>query len=763
MKKLSLLCLALAFSVSAAIAAPVDVTIARDYGQKFVRNTLGQKAAEITLAYTKTNESGLTSLYVFNFDHGFVMVAADDRAYPILAYSEEGTFDADNMAEGLQYYLGHYERQIQFAVEHNLTAEQEISDQWYLLGKEGVVSKARTNRAVSPLLATTWNQDFPYNYYAPTAGGGPGGHCYAGCLATAMSQVMKFWNWPVTGTGEHSYNTSTYGGTLSVNFGAATYDWANMPTSVSSLNAQAQAIALLMYHCGVAVDMDYKPSGSGAHTDDAPQAVKDYFRYASCTNLKYRDMYSKVEWEDLLMASLDRGIPMIYAGAESDGTGGHAFNCDGYNDQRKFHFNWGWSGNGNNAYYEIDALNIPAYLGGYHFNSYQRVVFDMLPDYIYEATVPAIESLEVGVADALTHTVVVSFTIPTTSVSGAALESIQSIVLERNGEVIQTFANPQPGEEVVYQDEVSEDGCYEYTVYGVNNDWGGDHFSRVALVGPNCTWKVVATTTNFQGWNGGKIQFVGANGVIFKELTMENSTPVSDKFQMPEGEFQLSWKAPSSVVSAMTISLKNSANQQVYNFSGSSSQLSGVLYTGSNDCPDCTPPTDFMGVYRYENGVFGTLLSWHCDYTPSKFKVYRSEDGVDYEEIAAIDNTLNEYFDDAATGMYYYKVTAFSTACESTPATTSEGTDYVYVMVTGVEDHGTDAVVYPNPVKDMLVVNASGLKEVVMYNSLGQPVCRCHAVSDVMEINTAGFGSGVYTVSVLSEDGVSSRRVVVLH
>ena len=761
MKKLFLILLILAFFAGIASAAPVGVNAAKAYGKKYVQNTLGKKSADLSLVYTKTTDAGMDALYVFNFDHGFVMVAADDRAHPILGYSEDQVFDVDQIPEGLRYYLGYYARQIQYAIDQNLSVEMEIADQWYLLEKEGAFTKTRMDRAVAPLLTTTWNQDYPYNYYAPACNNyWIGNHCYAGCVACAMSQVMKYWSWPVTGNGEHSYSTSTYGGTLSVNFGATTYDYSIMPNSLgNSANAAALAVALLMYHCGVAVDMDYDPSGSGAHTEDIPGAVINYFRYGACTNMKRRDDYSRTAWEDLLIASFDRGIPVVYSGAESDGGGGHAFNCDGYNNQRMFHFNWGWSGSYNNAYYQIDALNT----GNGSFNYYQRVIFDMIPDYIYETMVPAIETLELGVADAITKTVHVSFTVPEVSVSGAALTSIDHIVLKRNGTTVHSFDNPQPGETITYDDQLTDYGAYEYTLCGVNDNYEGEPMTKTVIAGPNCTWKLIGTTTNFQGWNHGKVQVVSANGTIFQELTLTGSTPSSLKFQMPEGDYSLQWYPADSEVSSMTISLKNSTNQQVYNFSGSSSQLSGTLHSGTNDCEGCTPPTDLTGEYGYENGQYGTRISWVCDYTPSKFKIYRSDDGSEYEEIAAIDNTLNEYFDAVEAGSYYYKVTAYSTSCESTPAVTNLGTDYVYVTVTAVADNDSRIGIYPNPAKDLLHIQAVDIQEITVYNVLGQPVYRFKGAAENLEINAAALESGVYTVNVITVNGQVSQRIVILH
>lgn len=757
MKKLSLLGLALVFAMGSAFAAPVDVNQAKSLGLKYVQQTLGVKSADLSLAYTQTCVSGVDALYVFNHDNGYVVVAADDHAHPILGYGLDAPFDANNIPEGLRYYLGYYARQIQYAIDENLAVEPEVAEQWYLLDKEGVITRTRSNKAVAPLLATTWNQDWPYNFYAPACQSyWTNNHCYAGCVATSMSQVMKYWNWPETGVGEHSYSTSSYGGTLSANFGETTYNWSIMPNSCSANNTASQAVALLMYHCGIAVDMDFRPDGSGSHTEDVADALINYFRYGSCARMDYRDLYSRTVWEDMLIESFDHGIPVVYSGADSDG--GHAFNCDGYNDQRLFHFNWGWSGQYNNTYYQIDALNT----GNGSFNQSQRVVFNILPDYIYDAMVPAIESLEGIVADAATHTVMINFTVPTESISGAALQSVASIELKRNGNVIHTFENVAPGAQLSFEDHVDDDGCYEYSICGTNNGILGDVYKKIVIVGPNCTWKIIGQTNNFQGWSGGKLQLVDHDGVIFKEITMTNSTPILEKFQMPEGEVTMNWVAPTATVNSITINLTNSANQSVYNFTGNSNQLNGTLFTTNNDCPSCTPPTNFEGEYYYEDGTFGTRLTWECDYNPSKYKIYRSEDGVEYAEIATVENTQKEYLDEVAVGAYYYKVTAFSNACESTPAFTPEGTDYVFINVTAVEELSAEATIYPNPARESLSIKATAIQQVVLYNVVGQQVYRFQGTTDALTINTSNLEPGIYTVSVTTATGQTSRRIVVM-
>ena len=638
-----------------------------------------------------------------------------------------------------------------------MVAEEEIVEQWELLRKEGITMKTRMEKAVNPLISTTWDQGWPYNYYAPACQSyWTNNHCYAGCVATAMSQCMKFWNWPETGVGEHSYSTSSYGGTLSANFGATTYEWSIMPNSVTSANAGGMAVALLMYHCGISVDMDYSPNGSGSHTEDVPEAVINYFRYGSCTYVDARDLYTKTAWEDKLIAQLDRGIPMVYAGSDTDG--GHAFNCDGYNNQRYFHFNWGWSGSSNN-YYQIDALNT----SNGSFNQYQRAVLEMVPDYVYDAMVPPIDNMEVNINDAVTKTAVVTFTVPTVAESGAALQSVAKVEIKRNGTVVRTYNNLQPGDELSFEDTVNDYGCYEYTIVAENNGIYGKPYSLIALFGPNCTWKLVCTTTNFQGWNGGMIQFYGSNGTMFAEFTMANSTPLSSKFQIPEGNFTMKWVAPSTAVPTMTISLKDSANQSAYSFSGSSSQLSATLLNGTNDCPGCTAPTGFIGQYAYQGGQDGTLLNWMCTYTPSKFKIYRSADGVEYSEIAAINGDINEYFDGVGVGTYYYKVTAFSTACESTPALTANNEEYVVVEVLAVPENSIDARIYPNPANGSVKIQAESINEVVVYNSLGQKVYGFSGMTDAVDINTSDFEAGIYMIEVKTVNGMTSDRIVIIH
>ena len=756
MKKSLSVMLMLALFVGQLIASPVDVNTARQLSLKYVQGNATKKVANLDLAYTQTTESGANALYVFNFEGGYMIMAADDVAQPILAFGEEGCFDANNIPDGLAYYLRHYARQIEYAVTNNMTADPEIAEQWEQIRRDGVIRGERSMRGdVAPLISTNWNQDHPFNYYCPTGHGGPNGRAYAGCVATAMSMVMKRWNWPDHGQGSHSYTPSGYA-TQSVDFENTYYQWDNMPNSVN--NSNYQAVALLMYHCGVAVDMQYGADGSGAHSQDVPDAIFNYFRYTKNANRLDRDLYTRNEWEEILISNLQEGFPMYYSGAE--GNSGHAFVCCGYRESdRKFYFNWGWSGFNNN-YFAIDALN--TYSG--NFNDYQGVIIDMIPDYVYDGLIPAVTDLEVVAENVHSNVGVVSWTNPTTSLDGTTLENIEQVVLLRNDQEIFSQANVIPGEVMTFEDNVPDYDCYNYRIYFVSNGAKGRSTEFRYQYGPTCTWKVVGQTTNFQGWNGGKIQVKNRFGSVIKEVTMTGSTPISQQIAMPEGNVTFNWVAPNSTVSNMTINIKNSSNSSVYTFTGNSNQVPATLYTGDNDCAGCQPPTNLAGEYQWTNEGFGTMLTWSYDEEPQSFKVYRSEDGINYEMIATVDKTLREYLDIVDAGDYYYQVTAFRSYCESTPAWVDEETDYVHVEVTSVSENGDAGLsVYPNPANTLMSVEAEGLQQVTICNVMGQVVKMQRCAEDGVVINTADLASGIYTISVKTNQGTMMKRFSVIH
>ena len=373
-------------------AERVTPETARKVAATFLSNN-GAKSNQLA---DLTGVAGFSNLYIFNAEQGFVVMAADDCVKPILGYSLTGEFVAENMPTNVSGWLQGYNDEIQYAIDNNINATSETTKMWKEL-VEGNTRAGKANSVVNALVQTQWDQNGIYYYsggqlqifelynnlcpYDYTAGE----RTVTGCVATAMAQIMKYWGYPSQGIGSHSYTPSNRPdlGVQSANFGATTYQWADMPNKLSrtSTTTQINAIATLMYHCGVSVDMMYDISnngGSGAYSEDIPYALNHYFNYKATANIKYKDAYSIDIWISMLKTELDAGRPVQYSGS---GSGGHAFICDGYDSSNKFHFNWGWSGN-NDGYFELSNLNPGsggAGGGGYVFNNNQSAIFGIEP------------------------------------------------------------------------------------------------------------------------------------------------------------------------------------------------------------------------------------------------------------------------------------------------------------------------------------------------------------------------------------------------
>ena len=344
MKRISILTVLLLATLSL-FAERVTPETARKVATTFLNNN-GAKTAQLT---DLTKVAGFQNLYIFTAEQGFVVMAADDRVKPILGYSLTGKFVAEGMPENVRGWLQGYSDQIQDVINLNLDGDKSAQQEWQDL-KEGKAFKDDPVVVVGPLLTTQWDQDSPYNNLCPSG-------TVTGCVATAMAQVMKYWNYPSSGIGSHSYDHATYG-TQSANFGTTTYDWVNMTNTYggSSTAAEQLAVATLMYHCGVSVEMNYGTSSSGAVTAYVADALKTYFGYSSDVHHKSRSDYDDDdEWIALLKADLDLHRPIQYHG-NNNGSGGHSFVFDGYRTDNYFHINWGWSGNCD-AYYLINSLN----------------------------------------------------------------------------------------------------------------------------------------------------------------------------------------------------------------------------------------------------------------------------------------------------------------------------------------------------------------------------------------------------------------------
>ena len=287
--------------------------------------------------------------YAFNIgdNEGFVIVSGDDSLTELVGYSDNGSFDPENMPNNMRSWL------------------QTYSD--YVASVQAGESKAKrqklgnvTTIVVRPFVTTEWNQGEPYDRLTPLLDNGA--HCATGCVATAMAQVMKYYEWPERGEGSNSYEYDPYG-TLSMDFSQSVYDWENMLDIYSSYydeegnivpeynDGQAGAVAKLMYDCGISVNMMYGES-SGAYDPAIPNAFKSHFKYKS--DIYYRDNMSSKEFMDVLLSELDEKRPVLICGAGLGG--GHAFVGDGYDSNNFVHINWGWGGY-SDGYFNVNYLD----------------------------------------------------------------------------------------------------------------------------------------------------------------------------------------------------------------------------------------------------------------------------------------------------------------------------------------------------------------------------------------------------------------------
>ncbi len=312
------------------------------------------------------------SIYIFNVinNKGFVILTADDRFFPILAYGNSGNIDTTKMND--QFYAWLENRKLEMSqvlwqtgFKDNLSR----NTTWNLiLNKDIANTTIKTSREVLPLLGDIeWDQSNYYAYYCPQ--GTP-----AGCVATAMGQIMKYYNYPDKGQGSHSYRDQL-GNFHYANFMEAEYNWSEMPEyGISYLNFED--VAWLLYHAGISVNMNYNYGGSGASSSSVPGALMNFFKYDYTARLQHKSYYSDSQWDSLLTHELVNNRPMYYSGNNT--SVGHAFVCDGYqldaSQNYYYHFNWGWSGYANGYYYTNDLSP-----GGSNFNNNQTVVSGIQP------------------------------------------------------------------------------------------------------------------------------------------------------------------------------------------------------------------------------------------------------------------------------------------------------------------------------------------------------------------------------------------------
>ena len=357
------------------VAAPVDPMRALEVAEQFApqsakakrikSKTAPEQSYEIVYTHRMPN-SDRAAFYVVKLgEKGFVIISADDVANPILGYNYTNLWPTSISAEGdtllppqVLSYLNSMALQIETAIEKYPNLDS--SDEWNNVGQKAVRKTSARKSAdalpdsVGPLLTTTWGQGQYYNALCPEDAAGEDGHVPTGCVATAMAQIIHYWGQKeeIKTRGIHSYDCQY--GNLTVNYDSTSYDFGNMPDALTaeSTPEQINAVAKLMYECGVAVNMQYSAWASGANTYDARAALINFYHFSPNLSIAEKNHFSNSEWAYLVRKNIVNQQPVYYA---SQGAA-HAFICDGFNQEGYYHFNFGWSGDAD-GWYVIEALD----------------------------------------------------------------------------------------------------------------------------------------------------------------------------------------------------------------------------------------------------------------------------------------------------------------------------------------------------------------------------------------------------------------------
>lgn len=388
MKKLLFVTLILALFNSVSASADVvsldkATAAARQYFNDGAVTRAG--AIEPVLAWTYnevTKGPYAPAFYVFNNPQGgWMIISGEDACHAILAHSDTGSFDPQNLPDNTAWWLDGYAEQIEWARMNYLKQDAQTAAEW-----NDLLSGNIRKTTVNPQCPTpSWGQNAPFNIYCPYYKKSDVlKQSVTGCVATALAEVMYYHaktrglKLPKKGYGIIGGYTPSGDKPIFNQDGSSIatlesidltedsgYDWENMldsyPHSSSGNSDQREAVAKLMYHCGLMSEMSYG-SGSSADEDKAVKALIEHMGYDSGAHIEFRSAYTEGDWISLLKNEIVNNRPVILRGS---GSGAHEFVADGFSDPDEFHMNWGWSGSGN-AWFKVSGFQPTDDNGGEH-------------------------------------------------------------------------------------------------------------------------------------------------------------------------------------------------------------------------------------------------------------------------------------------------------------------------------------------------------------------------------------------------------------
>ncbi len=744
MKKSIILMASVLLAMVSVKAGPVDVDRAKALGVKFMKTNTEMKSASAELTYTAYADNGQAAFYVFAVQpRGFVIVSADDRAKPILGYSTESNF-TPQLPDGLMTFFENYKAGFSQMFARNDERTAEAVNDWTSMERTGTPAVQR-RRNVAPLMASIWNQTDLYNNMAPEDPSSVySGHCKSGCVANAMCQIMRYWEWPRHGQGSHRYFANTqYGnyGWQEANFGDATYRFELMPDFLDFASPQAEvdATALLEYHAGVSVEMMYGPNASGAYSEDVGPAYRDYFRYSNDLQHRYED-YS-YDWESDLMENLEGGMPLYYASSGPDG--GHAYVLDGYDDFYMFHLNWGWAGF-DNGWYAIDGF----YLTFYSFPWNHNAIFNLHPNAEYYDA-PEAPTFYFDNSDVENRHVELWIQPSYRTRGGDPIQVLDSVVVMCDGEVVRSFS--QIGQdELWYRYEADKNGTYYFTVYTVNAAGMSKVVRDTVTLGGTCDMRFELSDSGDNGWDMSSIAVLDEDGKVSQRVGLWEGGAASLTVPVPSHQTAtLFWTYDNTCYSHGSLS---EVSYEVYDWEDNLIVASngypevGVMTDYEINCGlDCHPALVERGYYVWggDEGYCATVdYFWSGDDFVC-YNIYRDDVLIKTE-----DNPYQYQFIDPnpPTGTLSYGVTVSyerdGETCESEMST-------VDVEVTSVAEHQAAATLYPNPASHSFTVEGN-VKEIKVFDALGQLVYQ--GAEKVVEVNA--WPEGMYFVRIVDENDV---------
>lgn len=763
MKKTLFTLFFVALLTSGLLAKPVYVQTAKSLGVKFMKANTEMKSASAELTYTAYADNGTAAFYVFAVQpKGFVIVSADDRAKPILGYSTESNF-TPQLPDGLMTFFENYKAGFSQMYANNDERTAEAVADWTSLASTGKLSGIKTDRSVEPLLASIWNQTDLYNNMAPEDPSSVfSGHCKSGCVANAMSQIMRYWEWPRHGQGGHGYDASSYYGDYGwqeANFEDATYRFELMPDFLdfASPLAEVDAVALLEYHAGVSVDMGYGASASGAYSQDVPPALQEYFRYSPDMDHRSKPNGNNNQWKNSLRANLDAGMPIYYA-SQGD-AGGHAYVLDGYDDNDMFHLNWGWAGF-DNGYYAIDGF----YLTFYSFPWQHNAVFNLHPNPEYYDAPKAVEPLRAYAHN--TNTAILRIVPVLETRGGDPIEDEDiAIYIMRDGILIDSVVDYpwSQNQYKIYGDHPEKSGTYYYTVYAVNHAGMSKVTRDTVTIGYTCDLRFELADAGGNGWDLSFIAVLDEDGKVSQRVGLMDGASASVMVPVPKNQTAtFFWTYDNTCYSHGSLS---EVSYEIYDWDDNLIVPSdgypevGAITDYEISCEmDCRPVFNLEGFYEWHNEEeYGVRLTWDWDGNENEFARYEitdkygmlitTIDAPDYKEIFLMCEITSPNSIDLGVSVLYRRESGEYCSSDIVP---------IAVEVTSVDEKNHTSALYPNPASHSFTIEGS-VKDIKVFDALGQLVYQ--GEDQTVEVNA--WPQGVYFVRIMDEnDTVSTVKFV---